>query len=374
MKIRVDGVEYTRFVATTATLRMDAVADTFSFEAASKEGVPLPFKGGEACVILVDGEQVIEGYIEIVSVSGAKDDHTILIDGRDKTGDLLDSSVGALSDIRAPISLKRICEIVIRHLLGEDATAEDLAKSIKVIDDVEPALFETAEDLAAPEPGLNAFEFLEEYARKRQVFLSSNSDGNLLITQGAGVKTDGILQNRISDLTNNVMSYSVTYDTTGRFNVYRMASQANPASGFLASLNLSPANLVDQSSEILDKVVRRGRQLTLIAEHPSGKDAGKSRAEWERDIRRARGTVYSATVDGYRDHTGALWTPNTIVRVFDEYAGLDTPMLISSVQYAIEPGTGRTTTISLVEEDAYTLKLEEPEEKTKETGFDWSAV
>jgi prophage tail gpP-like protein len=355
MNLEVNGVAYENFTAASAELRLDALSNTFAFEAVSVAGTPLPFKGGEACRVLIDDDPVVTGYIEVVDVNYDTRDHSISITGRDKTGDLLDSNISSLSDLRAPISLKGVIEQIIKHLEID----------LTVIDNATPALFNAAEDLGAPEPGENAFEFIEGLARKRQVLLTSDSDGNIVITQATAVDSGAALQNIIGATDNNILSGTVSYDRTGRFNIYRFAATLNPIA-LLSAGQTDLAELVDQGDGITDADIRTGRQLVLIAEGPSSKDENNRRATWEANIRRARGRVYSVTVAGHRHagFTGKLWTINTLVTVKDEFADIDAQMLINSVSFNFDQG-GRTTTLTLVEKDAYTLALAEPEATQK---------
>lgn len=367
MRIEVDGVEYSNFVSADATLRLDALSNTFSFEATAEDAIPLPFKGGEACKVSVDGEQVLAGFIELVNVDGGPEDHSIALQGRDRTGDILDSSIaGGFSDLGQSISLKRIIERVIAHL-DPDTPARD---RIQVVDEVNPARFNKAEDLAAPEPGQNAFEFIESKARKRQVLLTSDADGNVVISLGTGVEVEAFVQHRIQDNTNNVLSYSASFDTTGRFNVYQTVSQLNPTA-FNFSTSPTISSLVSQGGKsVVDALIRKGRQHVLVSENMSSGTEDEKRTRWEKNIRKARGQVYSAVVTGYRNQTGNLWAINELIQVVDEYAGIPRAggsgkMLVNSVTFSLtgEEDAGRTTTLSLVQPDAYSLALEEPVEE-----------
>ena len=182
MKLEVNGTPYEHFTSASAEIRLDALSNTFSFTAVSTEKTPLPFKGGEPCRVLVDDEAVVTGFIEIVSGSHDAGSHTINIQGRDKTGDLLDSNIGSLSDLKETITLKAIIEKVVANI----------GTTLTVIDEANPDPFNPAEDIQAPEPGDNAFQFLEALARKRQVLLTSNGDGNIVISQSPGIDSGGI--------------------------------------------------------------------------------------------------------------------------------------------------------------------------------------
>ncbi len=350
MMLEVNGVPYTNFTSASCEIRLDALSNSFSFQAVAPGGQPLPFKGGEACKVIVSGETVLTGSIEIVSVDYDGSDHIINVSGRDKTGDLLDSTIDTLDDIRGDeLTLKILIEIIIAHL-GLD---------IQVIDEVSPAAFNPAEDIAAPEPGDNAFQFIEKYARKRQVLLTSNGDGNIVITANLGQTAAGAVQHIIGASDNNVMSSSFSFDTTGRYNAYKMASGLNPIALNLAG-ETDLASVVSQSGGVFDDEIRAGRQLILISETPFSDSDCEKRARWEADIRRARGLLYSAVVPGFRVgvDSGDLWTINRLYQVVDDFVGKVEPMLCNAITFTFNVDNGRNTSLGFVGERAYTLFLE----------------
>jgi len=343
MIIEVNGTEYKAWTEASATVRLDTLCNSFKFKATSKEGGAIPFRAGERCSVKVDGERIITGNIEIVNVDGDDESHTISLSGRDKTGDVLDSKIGALSDIRPPVSLKHIIESVLAHI----------GSKVKVVDYYHPRLFIQSEDLASPEFGQSVWDFIESLARKRQVLLSSTAWGNIAITRASGVSIDATIQNKIKDDTNNVIAYSVSYDTTGLFRIYQISGQQNPSTINNAGL-ISNYSIAEQISAIEDQNVRRGRQFAITAEN-----AGTNllqRTKWEYNVRKARSQVYSATVHGFRNQTGDLWKINQLVNVVDEYAGIKSRMLVNSVQYSIGED-GRQAVISLVSKNSYTLSV-----------------
>ena len=353
LAIEVAGVRYEGWVSASVEVKMDALARAFNFETTARDGKPLPIRGGESCRIYADGDLILSGYVEIVEVEGDAESHSIQIKGRDKTADVVDSTLGVLSDLRPPITLATVCRRTLKHL---DC-------GVKVVDLASPEKYNEAEDLVAPEPGKPAFEFLETLARKRQVLLTSNENGDLVIARPSGAKTGATLLHRVGDDANNVLSYSVSYDSTGRFRVYKTLSQLNVVPMLLAG-GVDPSSIVSQGEDrvVLDKQIRRGRQMVTTSESAFSALEGDKRARWEANFRRARGRVYGASVDGFRDSKGNLWRPNTRVRVRDEYAAIDEEMLISAVTYAQTESGGSLATLSLVDKDAYTLEVSEPQE------------
>ncbi len=349
LTIEVDGTEYTSFINAEVNVRLDALSNTFRFQASSNNENPMPFGVGQFCKIRSGNDLILTGNIELINVDGDSTSHTIDIAGRDKTGDLLDSTIGSLSDIRAPISLKGIIEKVIAHI----------GASIEVIDLVNPDVFSKASDIAAPEPGQLAWDFIERYVRKRQVLLTSNELGQVVITNSSGVEVDAIVKHKLRSNDNTVLKYAVSYDDTGRFHKYVALGQSNPLSLIFAGATSNKA-IVNQGSQIFDDLIREGRQLALVAETSSSSTDLKKRAQWDANIRKARGKVYSATVRGHRNQTNNLWAINELVKVEDDFAGIDSRMLSNSIKFNSDKESADTSTISFLEKNAYTLELEEP--------------
>lgn len=348
IRLQVNGVEYTDFTAATVEIRLDTLSNVFSFSAVSAEDKPLPFTGGEPCRVMVNDQPVLTGFIEVVEGSYNANSHTISVQGRDKTGDLLDSSLDVISDLSSTITFKKIIERII----------DDIGADVKVIDNANPDPFKLGTDIQSPEVGDNAFNFIEALARKRQVLLSSNGDGDIVITRASSSDSGAKLQNIANSDDNNILNASYSYDTTGRFNFYKAASSLNLLA--VAPGNVAPSNLVDQSASAQDSNVRQGRKFVFVPENNLPIADCSKRATWEANIRKARGKVYSCVVYGYEFAEGQLWDINHLVTVVDEFAEINAKMLINSVTFGFDVDNGSTTTLSIIEKNAYTLTLQEP--------------
>jgi prophage tail gpP-like protein len=359
MRLEVNGVQYTNFTAASCDIRLDSLSNTFRFDAVAPDAQALPFKGGEECKVIVDGEPVLTGSIEVVDVDFDGSDHKIIVSGRDKTANILDSRIDRIDDIRGDgLTLKSLIERVI----------SELGLDIEVVDEANPPPFNGAEDIAAPEPGDNAFEFIEKYAQKRQVLLTSNSDGNIVITSNSGQVADGRVQHIIDADDNNVISGRFRFDTTGRYNLYRISSDLNPTALNLSG-NIDISSIVNQSGVVVDSDIRPGRQLIIISNIPFSDAACEDRAKWEADIRRARGLVYSVRVPQFRvgGDQGDLWRINRIYQIVDDFVGKIEPMLCNSVTFTFDVNNGRNTNLGFVGQKAYTLFLE-PDPLAEEAG------
>lgn len=356
MELEVNGIQYARFTTASAVISLDTIARGFSFTAVSTEGLPLPFKGGEPCRVIVDGTPVLDGFIEVVNVNYDASGHTITVEGRSKTGDLVDSSLIG-TEINPPISLKKIIEDVI----------SEIGLDIDVIDNTNIEIFNKAEDKVGPAVGENAFQFIERLARKRQVLLTSDGDGNVVITRSEPTEINVNLQNIIQSDRNNIISGSVSYDRTQRFRDYLVKSQLNTSSlVFSGSTDLS--DVVDQGGSALDNEVRSGRQLVMKAEKASSSPQATERAIWEANIRRTRSQLYSVVVNEYRTKAGELWSENKLVFITDEFADINARMLINSIEFKFSTQEGRQTALGFVDKDAYQVEISEPQPVDKVGG------
>lgn len=348
IKIEVNGVDYENFESASIDTQLDAMSGAFDFEAVSTQKQPLPFKLDDLCVIKVDGFKLLTGFIEQISVNYESGSHSISLSGRSKTTDLIDSTINSL-EIKPTISLKRVIEKVVSHI-GSD---------VKVIDNVgNIAKFNKAEDILSPEVGGNAFEFIEKLARKRQVLLTTNGDGDVVIVKPAQDIAPVALQNIIGSDRNNIQSASVNYDSTGLYNRYIVSSQLNMTAINQSGSDSNNAIVNQKSPTIIDSEVRSSRQLVLQAENASSVGQSKDRAKWEANIRKTRSIVYSTSLPNF-SFNGKLWEVNQLTQINDEFAGINEIMLLNSLTYSLAK-SGSTLTMTFVNKDSYTLLLNEP--------------
>jgi len=349
-RLEVNGESFEFFSNLSVTRSIETLSGTFNFQATIRKGNTFPIKSGDACRVFLDDVSVIDGFAEKVSSKGSSVEHSINVSGRDKTADLVDSSVVKNLTFQGAISLKRIIENVLT----------DLGLSgVSVIDESGGIPDFTAQDREAGGIGVNAFDFLGKYARKRQVLLTTNGSGNIIITRGGGQLIDTALLHQLNGTSsNNVLNYEVTYDESKRFYEYKVKSQLNPSIGMNDGSSTTPKVLVDQSGMAIDSGIRKSRKLTLNAESSSSNTVSKNRALIEANLRRARAKTYRAAVQGFSiNPKEGLWRPNLLVRIVDDFAQVDAQMLIRSVNYN-QSLSGSITTLEFVVKDAYTLQAE----------------
>jgi prophage tail gpP-like protein len=124
----------------------------------------------------------------------------------------------------------------------------------------------------------------------------------------------------------------VRFSDRERFSHYIVLAQTPGGSGDIDAER--SAGIVGDD---FDPGIQRYRPLIVFAEEPLSDILSlNTRARWEATVRQARGRRADYTVQGWRDSAGALWAPNRLVRVEDDFAGLHEDMLIAGVRLRLD--------------------------------------
>lgn len=344
IKLSVNGVPYTDFMRASLTVSIESLSNDFSFVATAVNLFP-PFKSGDVVEVLINDKKRLTGHIEEISGSEQEGNHVITYSGRDNTGDFVDSSLVGLNDIRATgsLTLKKIIEAIIKNINSK----------LKVIDLFNPPPFNQAEDIVDAQDGTNALALALEYARKRQALLSSDKDGNIVITQSLPVRSGATLQ-RIANGANNILSQAWTIKQSERFNLYVHKGQLDPrALNFIGTSDI--AAVENQSGRISNSDIRPGRQSVIV--EPKGYSSGqlKNRAKWSSQIAKSKETRYNCITQDHFDPNGNEWIDNTLVQINSSVADITRQMLINTITFSQGEGEPTITSLEFVEKDVYTI-------------------
>lgn len=374
IEIEFDGQRFTGFTEARVSRSVEAVSGSFSVTVkGGREGQP--FKRGGAVKFFVDNELFLTGFIEQTAIFYNSFDHTTSISGRSKTADLIDSHVDGKIELNPGadngFTLTQLAEQIIKNI-GLDIVVivnKELARDLKPFKGDSPGSGEVA---------ARGFDIIEQYARKRQVFLTTDGDGNLVFVRGDQGKQEAVLIHVIppKDTSgNNILDGEINIDDSERFNRYVFHSQGNPTQAAKSDIPKDDENLVGRKNKDRgqDPDIRKSRVLQLQAENSSDIEDLETRAQWEADIRKSRSLVYTYRVVGHSGGVG-IYKPNRIIRVIDDFAfENDTELLIKDVIFEVSNDGGNTTSLNLVRKNAFTLIVEEPqkEKKASKSVFDF---
>lgn len=365
IELVVNSQTYTNFENIEVKSSLTTIGRSFVFRAYSNAKQAFPFSVNDPCQVKIDGVLVLTGFVEITEATYTHKSHAILISGRSKTADVIDSSLGGDLEFKGSQSLKSLIEAT---LSKANITGINVIDSVRDLDDF------PVTELESPSTGTTVFAFIERFCRKRQVLVTTNGAGDIVIARGEDQQERFTLLNTFATPdTNNILTGSVTVDASKRFRKYVVHSGGNPAGGGLILgpegdavevnkiVTASVGEAEDRGGDIYVPVVRTSRQMHIVSETASTNEICKDRAEWQANINRVKSFKYKVTVQGFTNElTGNVWEPNFLVKVIDVFANVNGQYLIESVAYRVSATKGSTTELTLVIPDAYKVIAEEP--------------
>lgn len=349
LELLVNGRIYSGWTAIGLTRAMDASSGAFTVTLTERwegqDGLgaqiePWPILPGDKCEVRLGGTAMIVGYVDIFRPSFSSTDHTINIQGRDKTSDLIDCSAVHSPDQWKNISLLRLAQILAKPF-GVSVSAEvDVGATFPV---------------CKLQQGETAFEAIERHARQRKALLMPDGAGGLLITRaGTRRATVSLVQGE------NIKAASGAIDHSQRFSSYLVKGQGS------YSEDSDGETEAHVEGSVTDSGVTRYRPLLSIAEAGGSSADALERATWEANTRIGKSASASIDVYGWRQTPGgALWEPGMLVQVKIPWLRMDGVMIIRQVTY--ERGDGGTTSkLDIVSPQAFAP--EPPDKKAKGKG------
>ncbi len=339
--LMVAGTEYGGWKEIRIERSVDTISGAFSLSVSDRweaGAVPWPINPGDECKIQADGETLISGFVDVVNTSFSATDHSITVQGRDKSADMIDSSAN-----NQPGSWEKI-------------TIGDLAKKlaepfgIKVTDESGD---KTPFPLAKLQPSETPYEMLERYARQRGILTIADGQGGIILTKPGKERAETSLVQGV-----NILSASGTADHSNRFSEYLVTGQ-NFGSDF--AYGDEAAQL---EAKAKDLEIRTARKLRIIAANATDAKGMKAVAEWESTVRAARSSPLKITVQGWRQSEGGkIWKPGQLVSVQSSFLRMDEPkdMIINAVTLS-KSENGTLAELELMRPSAYKPKPEQPKE------------
>jgi len=338
--LEVNGIKYEGWTDISVSKSIESLCGQFSFSTTVKENAELVIQNDlklqDKAVVFIDDIKVITGYIENLYIDYDVDNHLITVEGRDKTGDLVDSSI-------KPQNYKHRSFVS----LVENVLSDNGYTNIKVINQVKnlPNIVEPQQSATVSE---TIMQFLDKYAKKVQALMITDADGNILITRESPAFSIGSL---ISDNTpsTNILGASINLNSTDRFRFNYIESQGDNSTYTKQS--------VKQTGVSTDKDIRGPRRNYTIMRPATQEVTLNQLAIWTANLRKAKGTRYNCRVQDYYSSKvfNQLWEINTLVQVEDIRCQLSGQFLIQGAKYS-KSLSGSFTEISIVNKGAFDLE------------------
>ncbi len=377
--IEIAGTKFEGFESVSVSKNIETISGSFALSATSDGPIStaaFPIRAGDPCKIFIKEETIINGFVDDAEVRYDAFAHVLDITGRDRTEDVIDSTFIVQRAFNSPINLEDVIRTTLRKIDeavgGSTVFGENGIEILNEVGTIEN--FSTEESVAA-EIGQTLFEFFETYARKRQLLLTSNGNGDIVLTRSGPTLVSTVLQHKVGGgEANNIKSGRIKYDHKDLFHTYLMQSQSNPSafSSIKGAIGIDQGTVADQNGQATDEKIRKSRRLVIPSKTSDNNADLQKLAEWHRDIRRARQTPYSVVVQGFHQDVEQtkVWTINQLVKVEDDGADVHATLLIKAVDYKLDLQAGSTTTIHLVPPESYALqgKIDAATAKANEQG------
>lgn len=326
---------YEGWKTVSITRSIEAIAGKFEVTFSdrwSPDAEPWPILPGDHVEVFIGKDKVIHGNVDEASPSFSAESHELTVRGRDKTADLVDTSLELSPDQFKGLKL----DALVRKFI------EPYSLELRVQVDVgEPF------DTFKVQPGEAPFEAISRACRSRAILPTSDEEGRLVLTRAGKAKaSEALIQGE------NILSASGVFDHSDRFSRYRVKGQERGTDDF------SGKDAGQVFAESFDSSVKRFRPLVIIAGGTPEPKAIRDRAKWEASVRAGRSSRIDVTVQGFRQRDRTLWRENSETRVVSPFLRVDEELLISGLTMRL--GQGRTTSLQLVRKDAFAL-LPEPE-------------
>lgn len=331
----------------------------FSFVSSADANSALPVRANDSVQIVANQQGVLlTGFIESISVRQSANEHEISGGGRDKTADLLDSSLRT-KEFNGPI---RFVDLVSR-VLSEQGLSYQVIDQTGGIENIRD------DELVSGEIGQGAFDFLETYARRVQAVMTTNALGQIVLVRsdGATQSQRGLIR-QTGNPQSNILQSEVSIDWSRRYRNYTVQSQLSSAGS--SDFSFSVEQSTNQSGSAFDRQARPGRFLEIEAETSMDSITASRRAALQSNLRRADSLQYTATVQG----DGVGFSLNSIVDVQDDFCGIDSAMLVTDIKTSFGVNYGTVTTIGMTYSDAISLSEEQSrvDQSRQKTGNDFS--
>jgi len=344
--LKVKGAKYEGWEAVKVERSMAQVSGAFGFKATDifpGHSEKWYIRMGDECAVEVNDQVLITGYIDGVNIAYDADNHSFEVQGRDKTGDLVDCSPdpdsagvkGGWKGISVLAIIKEICaffhvEVVVDPLVSSD-----------VKETVERA---TGEILFKVNEGESAFETITRLLNSKAVLPVTYGDGKLTLTR---VRYEHVHDYIISG--KNVLAGSYEASDLNRYSVYVVKAQNVGMD--LYSLD-TVAHVLARYS---DPYIKRTRPIVVMMDKSAVTSDARDRAEWEARIRAGKSRKLTYDIVGWTQSNGDPWPINKCVVVRDTFFDIEGSYLIEGVAQTYDDRVGRITQLTLIPPDTYDL-------------------
>lgn len=304
IQLKINRNLYSGWEGVSITKDMLAIADTFFLSI--DNGLMLQAQAGSKIEILKDNEVFLSGFIDVFSISIAGNKSPLSLNGRSKSGDLIDCKIENFSQYMNITALQIAQDIV-----------KDFDIKISSSLTLEPIMiFDT-------NVGETFFNAITRLCKQNNLLPVSLKNGNIQLVKNANKSNVKILKKQ------DLKSLSYTSDLTGQFSKY-IYKKENSMFEISDGTTLNP--YIDRYRPFVDLNTEDKTNIEL--------------AQWKKNNANANGTQVSIVVNNWD------FEPNTLVSI-DTDIVKDT-FLIKSVTYT-KDNNGTNSQLILIDKGLFNV-------------------
>ena len=365
VSLEVGGMKYDGWKTVRIKHSIEHLAGTFTLDVSDRwpdQTEAFAIEPGASCTVSIGNDVMITGYIDAVHVKATATEHTITVDGRDKTGDLVD------------------CSAPPKEWL--DVAFEDIAAEVCADYGID-VIVEASGGIVLPRKSTNTSEtvhkLLDKMAKIQGVMMISDRMGGLKLTRAglAGEAYDMLV------LGENLKSIGYERSFANLYSSITVKSQVNGAvaggggqtdgdintkqigiverlsgagSGQTQTVVKTNPNTKVKSKAVFtveNEAIDRYRPLIIVAEDQATDDRCLQRAQWEAGTREAKSKRIQVSVQGWRQSNGSIWEINTLVHMRCPWVKEDQVMLISAIEFNLDDAGGTVCNMTIFPPEAY---------------------
>lgn len=349
LTLTVGNQSLTGWQRVSVTRPLAAIPASFQIEVTERypNATTINIEAGQPCTVKIGSDLVLTGYVDRYASSISASQHTIRVEGRSKSEDLVDCSA-LVPNTSAGSPTTPGMQILNGDVLS---ISRKLAEPYHVtINTNVSGPFE-----ALPQFNINlgetVWDIIDRITRYSEMLVYDMPDGSIMF---AKVGTESMKSG--FKLGDNVETADVMMSMDQRYQEYEGHVISNMALGTDAGVNMP------QVGEIVrDNDVPRFRKLYVISEqYVMGQPLAGKRALWEKNRRWGQSFNFNVTCDAWRDAAGKLWEPNKLAPIDAPQLKLSNKSwLIGTVTY-IRDEAGQHARLGLWPPEAFTVEPTAP--------------
>ncbi|MCQ9325768.1 phage baseplate assembly protein [Neisseria dentiae] len=292
---------------------------------------------GDKVEVRVGNDTVLSGRIDRVQTITEKGHKTLMIQGRDDAGVLLDCSAPLFN--AQDMDLHQIIEKIVKPLglvkICIDAAKTDKAHKVQI------------------EPSCRAWDALLEYADANGLWPWLEPDGTLVVG-GPDYTAEPVaeLVLRSNGQNNNIKRLEVSRDMAARYSEVTVLAQSH-----------SGKNNIKATAK--DDSLKLHRPLIVTEPDIDSQAEAQRKAKKRLADSRLAGLTITATVQGHRTDNGTLWQPGQRINVLSEPDGIDAVYFLMARTFTGGRGQPTETVLTLKEDGAWVLDADPPKKSGK---------